>query len=102
MRENKNNKFQTNISPNVEVDLDENRIDWERKQKHKRRVDGEVVEGSVDNDTDLVTDNPDKRNKKNKKKKRRQLVFDETRGQVIVKRRRRRQYESLGDWDEEF
>ncbi|MCU0499421.1 MAG: hypothetical protein MUF87_18885 [Anaerolineae bacterium] len=86
---------------------DDNRIDWERKNKKKKSDDEAILEAPVeilelDPDDDEVLSievrHKTKAPKKGKKDKRRQLVLDEDTGRVFVKRRRKsnRHYE----WDE--
>ena len=78
---------------------DDNRIDWERKQKSKRQPDPSVVtqeEVAVDD----ALRSPRKNSKKHARKKRRQLVYDENRDEVVVKRKRRRQTDRLpANWE---
>lgn len=94
---------------------DENRIDWERKQKHKRSKDEDDLEetetGLIETDlveTNVSHTNGGKKNKKDARKKSRQLVYDEDSGRVVMKRKRKRSNRSIDlhmidlddDWDE--
>ncbi|PJF21056.1 MAG: hypothetical protein CUN56_13030 [Phototrophicales bacterium] len=74
------------------LEPDENRINWERKQRSKRPRD---LDDLLDDDIEVLP-------KKGKKhKKHREYIYDEERGHVIVKRKRRRQRERFYDeWDE--
>ena len=82
------------IRPDYADMVEEDRIDWERKQKGKK-----VIEATEEPD-DLLTEelvvelvvNPPKA-KKQHKKKHRELIYDDERDQTIVKRKRRRQSE---------
>lgn len=68
----------------------DNRINWDRKQKGRRRVDEPEAAEEDDELGAVVEEIPRTRPKKGGRKKQRQLVFDEGSGRVIVKRRRRR------------
>lgn len=84
-------------------DLDEDRIDWERKQKGKRRG---KADAELDDDTQghlyLRSDDPAHAKKDKARKKKRQLVYDEATGRMVVKRRRRPHrdgQEVFEEWD---
>lgn len=82
------------LLPDDTLNDDENRIDWERKQKQRKRLvePGHIEEHEDEVDLDALQAKPTKQGKKGKqRKKRRQLIFDEEIGQVIVKRKRKRQ-----------
>lgn len=87
---------------------DENRIDWEKKQKRKRAKDEEEVIPADHDEADVDLNAPveRKKGKKDARKKRRQLVYDEDSGQVVVKRKYKRKsnrpplYDQVDDWDE--
>lgn len=71
---------------------DDDRIDWERRQRHKVDLVPDETVHDVDDDPDLLTDDDSShRGKKDHRKKRRHYVMDEARGQVVVQRRRKRQ-----------
>lgn len=74
----------------VNPDDVDNRINWDRKQKGKRRDDDAEEADEDDALEEDVDELPRTRSKKGRRKKQRQLVFDEGSGRVIVKRRRRR------------
>ncbi|MEQ8673479.1 MAG: hypothetical protein RLP44_12195 [Aggregatilineales bacterium] len=84
---------------------DENRIDWDRKQRHKRKDDKPAPVLPV-LDEPLLDDlevSPEKKNgKKDHRKKRRQYIYDEELGQVVVKRRRRKSRHANGDLEDEW
>jgi len=99
----KNNKSPRRPSDDEADDLNElkgeNRVEWEKKQKHKGRDKGDnVFVDHLDDETDL--EKVQKQSKKSGlgRKKKQHLVYDEDSDQVIAKRRRRRQSD---DWDDE-
>ncbi|GAB4522288.1 MAG: hypothetical protein OHK0046_34700 [Anaerolineae bacterium] len=85
---------------------DDNRIDWDRKQKHRREEEVEV-DTPVEEVEDVILDSVEvayqavgKSHKHKKgKEKRRHLEYDEEVGRVVVKRKRKRRYD---DWDHEL
>ena len=83
---------------------DENRIDWDRKQRHKHRDDVTVIGEPVVDDPlldDLVGVSEKKTGKKDHRKKRRQYIYDEELGQVVVKHRRRKRRLKYGEFGDE-
>ncbi len=71
--------------------VEEDRINWERKQKGKKsdvskEPDDDFIEDEV---VDVVARPP--KTKKQHKKKHREIIYDDERDQMIVKRKRRRQ-----------
>ena len=99
----KNNKSFRKPSDEQSDGLDElkgeNRVEWEKKQKHKRRDKANHV--FVDhNDDEIDLEKVQKQKKKSdlSRKKKQRLIYDEDSDQVIAKRRRRRQSD---DWDDD-
>lgn len=86
-------KYQSDTLNEAVPDVREDRIDWERKQKGKRRP--EDVDEKLEDDTmsgvELVVNGNGNGRKKRKdaRKKKRHLVLDEKTGRMVVKRRRR-------------
>lgn len=81
------------------ISEEDNRIDWERKQKRKQQ--DAVVDLMDEPDGDFAGENGRKSRKENRKN--RHLVYDEGSGRVIVKRKhKRQQVNDLHFWDDEF
>lgn len=76
---------------------DENRINWERKQKQRKRqadlVEDEILEEAF---VPLQEQPPEK---KATRRKRRHYVYDEEAGRVVVRRKRKR-YSEWNDLDD--
>lgn len=91
------------LRPDFYETPDDDRIDWERKQKGKKVVapiedesDDLLTEDSV---AEVVTHPP--KAKKQHKKKHREIIYDDERDQMFVKRKRRRQSaQSYGYFDD--
>lgn len=88
---------------------EENRIDWERKQKSKRQGVIEITEEVLTEDDILldVLKTPSSK-KKQTQKKGRHFIYDEDRDAVVVQRKRRRHTDRLRidtgvwhEWDDE-
>ncbi len=91
------------LEDNVTLDDRDDRIDWERKQKGKRRP--VEVDESIEDDTmsrvELPQDGSGGNKRKESRKKKRHLVLDEESGRVVVQRRRRRRTHRDGrDFDD--
>lgn len=92
----------------MSTDLREDRIDWERKQKGKRRSD--ELDTSLEDDTMtrvLLQEKNERHNRKKRRdarKKKRHLVLDEETGRVVVQRRRRphRNHLDFDEYDENW
>lgn len=87
----------------------DHRIDWERKRKRKRQDQREPLEvPPVAEEDALIAEvlekTPDDKHKHRSRKKKRHLVYDESRGTVVVKRKRRRGADrvrpAVGAWDD--
>jgi hypothetical protein len=83
----------------------DDRIDWDKKQKHKRHETHaleEVVDLPSEEDLEIAADLPRRSNGKKPRSKRRNLVFDEETGRVIVKRhrKRRQRINYYDDWED--
>jgi hypothetical protein len=91
-----NNK--RDFSPDPVLD-DENRIDWEKKQKARRQ---RLADGTPDiqDEDKLATIEQPRSNRKKSRVKRREYVYDEERDRVVMKRKRRRQTDHLRDLDD--
>jgi hypothetical protein len=92
------------LRPDFYETLDDDRIDWERKQKGKKvvapieeEVEDLLIEDSV---AELVVQPP--KVKKHHKKKHREIIYDDERDQVLVKRKRRRQSAQAYGYFDEF
>jgi hypothetical protein len=86
---------------------EENRIDWERKQKSKRQGLLDIVEEALIEE-DVLIDTLKAPKKKQTQKKGRHFVYDEDRDTVVVQRKRRRHTDRLRidadvwyEWDDE-
>jgi hypothetical protein len=75
---------------NLPFEDDDNRIDWEKKQKSSR--DRSVEIDTVTEDTEVILRKPKKKARKN-----RQLEYDDENGRMIVKRQRKRRQK---EWDD--
>ena len=91
------------IRPDFYETVEEDRIDWERKQKGKKVVapiEEEAEDLLADDSVAELIVNPPKA-KKQHKKKHREIIYDDERDQMFVKRKRRRQSsQSYGYFDD--
>ena len=71
--------------------VEEDRIDWERKQKGKKSDVIEEPEDDLPEDEVVEAVVRPPKAKKQHKKKHREIIYDDERDQMIVKRKRRRQ-----------
>lgn len=85
------NTRRNGVDGNEALVLRDDRIDWERRQKGKRRPDDVVSQLDEDTGTQVLVDEVAQAGKKRRdaRKKRRHLVLDEETGRMVVKRRRR-------------
>lgn len=108
MTQNRNNNS-SKKQPVEALISEENRIDWERKQKSKRQGIGEIIEEALTEEELLLEALKTPNNKKKQtQKKGRHFVYDEDRDAVVVKRKRRRHTDRLRidagvwhEWDDE-
>lgn len=81
------------LRPDFYETVDDDRIDWDRKQKGKKVVapiEDEVEYLLIDDSVAEIVVQPPKA-KKQHKKKHREIIYDDERDQMFVKRKRRRQ-----------
>lgn len=84
---------------------DDNRIDWDRKQRSKRREDSPVdLTASLIDDAldDLEDFSGKKKIRKDRRQKRRQYIYDEELGHVVVKHRRRKGRSEFSGFEDQW
>jgi hypothetical protein len=108
MTQNRNNNSLKKQPVETPID-EENRIDWDRKQKSKRQGIIDITEDALpEEDLLLEALEVPSNKKKQTQKKGRHFIYDEDRDAVVVKRKRRRHTDRLRidagvwhEWDDE-
>lgn len=107
MTQNRNNNNSPKKQQVEALISEENRIDWERKQKSKRQGIFDIPE-EAPTEEEVLLEALKTPKKKQTQKKGRHFVYDEDRDTVVVQRKRRRHTDRLqidadvwSDWDDE-
>ncbi|GEM_PF-1448671 len=79
------------IRPEYTDVVEDDRIDWERKQKGKKVIEAIETDDLLTDDSVVEAVIQPQKAKKQHKKKNREIIYDEELDQTIVKRKRRRE-----------